>query len=109
MIDERELLQRYAGLGHGTLRIWIERGWVMPERKAGTYRFREIDAARVGLIREFTTELALGEDAVGVVLGLVDQVHGLRHQLRALAEAVSREPADVRRRIADAMAPQKKA
>lgn len=103
MIDEKEILGRFAGLGRRTLHIWIERGWVAPARGSGGYRFREIDAARVGLIHEFSTDLALGEDAVDVVLGLLDQVHGLRHQLRALAEAISAEPADVRARIANAL------
>lgn len=103
MINEQEVLGRYAGLRRRTLHIWIERGWVAPKRDAMGYRFREIDAARIGMIHEFSSELALGEDAMEIVLGLLDQVHGLRHQLRCLAEAVSAEPDDVRRRIAETL------
>jgi len=104
MMGEKEILGRYIGLQRETLHVWIQRGWVMSERNRGGYWFREIDVARVGLIFEFSTELELDEDAIGVVLPLLDQVHGLRHQLRCLADAVSTQPEDVRQHIARALA-----
>jgi len=104
MMHEPEILGRFIGLRRETLHVWIERGWVAPERGERGYRFREIDVARVGLIYEFSTTLELDEDAMDVVLPLLDQVHGLRHQLRRLADAVSSQPEDVRRRIARALA-----
>jgi hypothetical protein len=36
-----------------------------------------------------------------VVVSLVDQIHGLRHQLRRLGEAVAAEHPEVRGRIRD--------
>lgn len=104
MIGEKEILTRFSDLRRETLYIWVERGWVMPERGRGGFRFREIDVARIALIYEFSTELELGEEAMEVVLPLLDQVHGLRHQLRRLAGAVSAQPEDVRRRIGSALA-----
>ena len=100
MMEEKEILGHFIGLRRETLRVWVERGWVMPERGHGGYRFREIDVARVGLIYEFSTELELDEAAMEVVLPLLDQVYGLRRQLRRLADAVSTEPEEARRRIA---------
>lgn len=99
MMGEKEILSRYGGLQRETLYIWIEHGWVIPQRDQSGYWFREIDIARVGLIYEFSTELELDEDAMGVILPLLDQVHGLRHQLRSLADAVNVQPKDVRQRI----------
>lgn len=104
MMGEQEILEHYAGLQRETLHIWIQHGWVIPERDQGGYRFREIDVARVGLIYEFSTELDLDDDVMSIVLPLLDQVHGLRHQLRSLASAVNAQPADVRQRIAQALA-----
>jgi len=105
MMEEKEILGRFMGLRRETLRVWIERGWVMPERSdRGGYRFHEIDVARVGLIYEFSTKLELDEDAMDVILPLLDQVHGLRHQLRRLADAVSAQPEDVRQSIARTVA-----
>ena len=103
MMQEKDILGRFTGLRRGTLRVWIERGWVTPERVQGDYRFREIDVARIGLIFEFSTELELEEETIDMVLPLLDQVHGLRHQLRRLAEAVRAQPEDVRRRITRAL------
>lgn len=104
MMGEKEILGQYAGLRRETLHIWIEQGWVMPEREQGGYQFREIDVARVGLIFEFSTVLELSDDAMEVILPLLDQVHGLRHQLRCLADAVSNQPDDVRQNIAQSLA-----
>lgn len=103
MMHEKEILDRYMDLPRETLHIWIEHGWVKPERDRDGYRFREIDVARVGLIYEFSAVLELDDDAMDVVLPLLDQVHGLRHQLRCLADAVSAQPEDVRRSIVEAL------
>lgn len=103
MIKEREILSRFEELQIGTLHIWIERGWVTPHRDEGQNLYREIDVARVGLIFEFANELGLNEDAMDVVLPLLDQVHGLRYQLRRLAEAVQAQPDDIRRQISSAI------
>ena len=101
MIEEREVLGLFTDLRRETLYLWIERGWLAPEQSEAGFRFREIDVARVRLIREFRTELELelDADAMDVILPLLDQVHGLRDQVRRLAEAVNREPEDVRQRI----------
>ncbi len=99
MIEEREALARISGVRRETLHLWIARGWVTPERNNEELRFREIDVARIRLIREFQTDLNLGDDALDVILPLLDQVHGLRRQVRRMAGAVNREPEDVRRRI----------
>ena len=99
MIEEREVLGLFKDIRRETLYFWIERGWLVPEEGEAGFRFREIDVARVRLIREFRTELELDADAMDVILPLLDQVHGLRDQVRRLADAVNREPEDVRRRI----------
>jgi chaperone modulatory protein CbpM len=38
-----------------------------------------------------------------VVIGLIDQMHGLRGELRAVLAAIENEPAEVRARIAIAL------
>lgn len=103
MRSEAEVLTVFTGLRRETLHVWVERGWIAPVREGSAYRFREIDVARIRLIEEFRTELDIGEDAMDVVLPLIDQVHGLRRELRRLADAVSAQPEDIRRRIADCL------
>ena len=104
MLEEKDVLGAFSNLRRETLHVWIERGWVAPPRERGGYRFREIDVARIRLIHEFHTELELGEDALDVILPLLDQVYGLRRQLHRLAKAVEAEPVEVRRRVAKTLA-----
>lgn len=103
MRSEIEVLNAVSGLRRETLYVWVERGWITPMREGGIYRFREIDVARIRLIEEFRTELDIGEDAMDIVLPLLDQVHGLRRELRRLADAVNAQPEDIRHSIANAM------
>ena len=104
MLSEKDVLATFADLRVETLYVWIERGWIAPGRGREGYRFREIDVARLKLIREFSTELDLGDDAMDVVLPLLDQIHGLRHQLHRLADAVNAQPEDVRHAVAALLA-----
>jgi chaperone modulatory protein CbpM len=87
------------------LRRWVEKGWVVPERRDGEFWFREIDVARVQLVIEMRRDLAIAQDGIPTVLSLVDQVYGLRNQLRQLGEAIQAQPGDVRKAIADRLRP----
>ncbi|HEY4135053.1 MAG TPA: chaperone modulator CbpM [Alphaproteobacteria bacterium] len=82
------------------LTAWIEEGWVAPARDGEGYSFDEVDAARVGFIVELTQELAIGEEAVPVVLSLVDQLNALHITVRKVLEAIEDLPEPGRGRIA---------
>lgn len=104
MRDENEILGTFSDLQRETLLVWIERGWLSPLRSRHGYRFQEIDVARIRLIREFRMELEIDDDAMDIVLPLLDQVHGLRRELRRLADAINAQPEDIRQRIAEHIA-----
>lgn len=78
------------------LRRWIAERWVRPESGVEGYVFHEVDIARVRLIRELRYELAIDEEAMPVVLQLLDQVYALRRRLRAVAAAIEEQPEAVR-------------
>lgn len=90
------VIRLIAGLQAEDLRRWIAESWVRPEGGAEGYLFHEVDIARVRLICELRDELAIDEEAMPVVLNLLDQVYALRRRLRALAEAVEAQPDPVR-------------
>jgi len=104
MRDEKEVLETFSGLRRETLQVWIDRGWLVPQRSRNGYRFQEIDVARIRLILEFRTELEIDEEALDVILPLLDQVHGLRKELHRLADAVNAQPDDIRERILSTLA-----
>jgi len=96
MIGIDGLISMVAGLQEAELRRWIDERWVRPEPLSGGYVFREVDVARVRLIVELRQELAIDEEALPVVLQLLDQVYALRRRLRAMSEAIDAQPEAVR-------------
>lgn len=100
-------LDKLAGLFPDTdlieITSWVERGWVQPEQDGSRLLFQEIDVARVRLIRDLRRDLALGEEAVPVVLSLMDQLYELRGQLRDVLQGLEAQPADVRASVLRAM------
>ena len=99
MIGLDALLERFAGLDRIELLRWVENRWVLPERRGGGWVFHEVDVARVELIIEIRREWALDEDAMPLVLGLLDQVYDLRRQLRRLCDAIEAQPGEIRTAI----------
>jgi chaperone modulatory protein CbpM len=76
---------REARLDQRTLEVWIEEEWIIPQDVADP-TFSDADLARARLIHELMDDMGVNAEGVGIVLRLVDQVHGLRS---ALAETVA--------------------
>jgi chaperone modulatory protein CbpM len=105
MIALEELVGRLRGLDRHELTQWIENRWVLPERRGHTWVFHDVDVARVELILEIRHEFAIDEEALPVVLGLLDQVYDLRRQLRRMCDALAAQPPDVQNAIRRALPP----
>ena len=75
-----------AHLDQQTLEVWIEEEWIIPQNAIDP-RFSDIDLARAQLIRELMDDLGVNAEGVGVILNLVDQVHGLRAAVEHLLQA----------------------
>jgi chaperone modulatory protein CbpM len=103
MIGFDELLARFRQLERRELSRWVENRWVLPERHAETWVFHEVDIARVELILDIRRDFTIEEDAIGLVLGLLDQVYGLRRQMRRLCDAVASQPPEVQEAIRRAL------
>lgn len=98
-----EVLASCRRVSSGDLTLWIERHWVRPHHEATGWTFSEIDVARVELICDLRHDMDLNDEAVPVVLSLVDTVHGLRRRLSLLADAIARLPPDARDALAAEM------
>ena len=103
MIAFDELLARYRDLERRELARWVENHWVLPEQHAETWVFHEVDVARVELILGIRRDFAIDDEAMELVLGLLDQVYGLRRQMRRLCDAVAMQPEDVQNAIRRAL------
>ena len=103
MIGLDELTHRFALLDRDELARWVENRWVLPEEEDGRWLFHEVDIARVELILEIRREFAVDDEAMVLVLGLLDQLYSLRRQMRRLCDALERQPPEVQERIRQAL------
>jgi chaperone modulatory protein CbpM len=88
-----EEFQLHLGVDAGTVHVWIEEGWLLPGRDQAGFAFSELDIARARLIRDLKDGIGVNDEGIGVVLNLIDQVHGLRRVVRELLHAgVDRPP-----------------
>jgi chaperone modulatory protein CbpM len=87
MISKQQFLVR-AHLERETLEMWIREEWLIPGRSAGELTFSDADIARAQLIRDLKNDLGVNDEGVGVILNLVDQVHGLRGVLTEVLQSV---------------------
>ena len=84
---------------------WVARGWIMPQGSSRVdWAFAEIDVARIRLIRDLRLRMELQEDALTLVLSLLDQIYGLRGTLQTMVRALDEQPAAVREAVLSAIA-----
>ena len=77
-----------AGMELGTLDTWIKEDWLRARGSSVEPSFSDIDVARARLIRELQVDFGVNDEGVGVILSLVDQLHGMRRTLMELRQVV---------------------
>lgn len=90
-ISKREFLLRVR-LDQDTLTAWIEEEWLMPRSAAAEPEFSDADVARAELIRDLKEDLDVNDSGIGVILSLIDQVHGLRRTLAEVLQTIRERP-----------------
>ena len=103
MITVEMLCVQVAGVVREDVERWVGEAWVRPDGRPGGYLFREIDVARVRLIVELRDNLRLDEEALPVVLSLMDQLYEERRRLRRVRDALVAVPEEARRVLAGAL------
>ena len=81
------------------LLIWIEDGIIAPHRDEQGYLFDRIDESRIALACDLHYRMGLEHASLPVILSLIDQLHDVRHHLRAMTRAVGDQPASVQQEI----------
>ncbi len=68
---------------------FIQQTWILPVQEDGLYFFDEADVARVHLIVELRNDMAVNDEAIPIILQLLDQVHSLRHAVEELQGGIA--------------------
>lgn len=94
-----DLLALVPDLSAETLDALTRAGIIRPVAAQGGTQFRDIDAARARLAVELEDIYGLDTEAVGLVLSLIDELHGMRGEMRAVLGALAEEPPETRARL----------
>ena len=95
MITIETLCVRVVGLRREDVEHWIGQSWVRPDVVSADgeprrYLFRDIDIARVRLIVELREQMQVNEDALPIVLSLLDQLYEARRRMRRVSDVLQR-------------------
>ncbi len=96
-METREFILQ-SRLDAQSVEAWVEAGWLLPRQDGTTRDFSEVDLARAQLIHDLE-HLGVNDEAIPVILDLIDQVHGLRRTLRDVLSAIHAQPEAMRRWI----------
>lgn len=99
LFSEDEAVAMVARLTRPRLASFVEARIVMPVRSERGPVYRRLDIVRMELLCELSEGFDLEDDALGVVISLIDQLHGVRAELRAVVDAIAHEPPEVRERV----------
>lgn len=98
-MSREEILALVPDLSDASLDALTEAGIVQPVLEGDAPRFRDIDAARLQLAVDLEDAFQLDADALALVLSLIDQLHGLKGEMRAVLSALAAEPPETRARL----------
>lgn len=96
---EAEVIAILDDLDPARLRAFVAAHVVTPVVTPEGAAFTETDLARLQLICDLSEVYDLPDDALGLVMSLIDQLNTARGDMRALIQAVATEPDEVRGRI----------
>lgn len=102
---EAEVLAAEPRLTPARLAGFVAARFVRPLRGGDQRVFRQVDLARIELLCDLHEGFALDDDALGLVMSLVDQLHEARKDLGTLLAALAEEPAETRARLAGRLDP----
>ena len=80
-METQEFISR-SHLDAATLNVWIDEEWLIPRASGSALQFSDADLARARLIRDLKLELGVNDEGIGIILHLLDQLHGLRSLVR---------------------------
>ncbi len=105
MFTEEEVLRLIPDLSRDELFEFVEAGWIRPQEKpasgAAQFIFLKVDVARAQFIADLRHDMRVNDEAVPVILSLVEQVHTLRNDLDTLAKSIQTQGPDVRTKIVE--------
>jgi chaperone modulatory protein CbpM len=70
-----------------TVETYVTRAWVRPMPGTEGWQFEDIDIARIDLVTHLRQEMAVNDEAIDLVLSLLDQLYDLRSRIEQAQQA----------------------
>ncbi|SDK01481.1 hypothetical protein [Aliiruegeria lutimaris] len=105
VFTDEQIIAEVPGLDRTMLMRFVQARIVIPvDRPAEKAKgFLPVDVARLRLACELCESFEFEDDALGVVMGLVDRLHATRSKLQAVLEAVEDLPEEQKLKVAEAV------
>ncbi len=98
-LTEEELIETITRLTSDRLTEYLAAEIVIPEQSDQGVVYHSIDVARLELACELHEQYDMEADALSMMISLIDQMHGLRAELREVLNAVEAQPEPVRKNL----------
>ncbi len=98
-LTEKELIETVARLTSDRLTEYLAAEIVIPQQSDQGLVYHRIDVARLELACELHDQYDMEADALAMMISLIDQMHGLRAELREVLNAVQTQPEPVRTQL----------
>ena len=84
---EQVLTRLQVTVDRTTVETYVARAWVRPMPGSEGWQFEEIDIARIDLVTHLRQDMAVNDEAVDLVLSLLDQLYDLRSRIEHAQQA----------------------
>ncbi|MEH6360931.1 MAG: hypothetical protein V7761_09380 [Amylibacter sp.] len=101
--SEDQAIAAITSLTRTQLVSFIEAEIIVPLHTEDGIVFRQVDLVRMELLCELTEHFSLNDDALSIIISLIDQLHNTRGELDCILQAIKKEPGDVRTRLGKAI------
>ncbi len=98
-LTEKQLIDAVTRLTSDRLTEYLAAEIVIPEQSDEGLVYQKIDVARLELACELHDQYDMEADALSMMISLIDQMHGLRAELREVLNAVEAQPEPVRQQL----------
>ncbi|TDE40869.1 chaperone modulator CbpM [Antarcticimicrobium sediminis] len=94
-----QVIERVTALTAERLSLFERLCIVTPVTTSEGPRYHMLDVRRITLLCELTDDFEVNEDALVIIMSLLDQLHGAQSRLEQMVQAISEEPPEIKMRL----------
>lgn len=94
-----QVIEKVASLTAERLSYFERLQIVTPVSTPQGLRYRTLDVRRITLLCELTDDFEVNEDALVIIMSLLDQLHGAHIKLDQVVQAINAEPSETKLRL----------